>query len=68
VKIVQAMLGHRSAIRTLDRYGHLYPSDLDALADRLDQAHAAARATEVWPQSGPPSFSQAKGQVNDLAL
>jgi integrase len=52
VKIVQAMLGHRSATQTLDRYGHLYPSDLDALAERLDWAHAAA-ATEVWPQSGP---------------
>jgi integrase len=49
VKIVQAMLGHRSATQTLDRYGHLYPSDLDTLAERLDAAHAAA-ATEVWPQ------------------
>ena len=53
VKIVQAMLGHRSATQTLDRYGHLYPSDLDALADRLDRAHAAAMADEVWPQGGP---------------
>jgi integrase len=52
VKIVQAMLGHRSATQTLDRYGHLYPSDLDALAERLDRAHAAA-ADEVWPQGGP---------------
>jgi hypothetical protein len=53
VKIVQAMLGHRSETQTLDRYGHLYPSDLDALAERLDRAHAAATATEVWPQGGP---------------
>jgi len=53
VKIVQAMLGHRSATQTLDRYGHLYPSDLDALAERLNRAHAAAMATDVWPQSGP---------------
>jgi integrase len=51
VKIVQAMLGHRSATQTLDRYGHLHPSDLDALAERLDQAHAAAAAAEVWPHS-----------------
>jgi hypothetical protein len=36
------MLGHRSATQTLDRYGHLYPSDLDALAERLDQARAVA--------------------------
>ena len=53
VKIVQAMLGHRSATQTLDRCGHLYPSDLDALAERLDQAHAAVTAGEVWPQGGP---------------
>ena len=53
VKIVQAMLGHRSATQTLDRYGHLYPGDLDALAERLDRAHAAAMAGEVWPQGGP---------------
>ena len=53
VKIVQAMLGHRSATQTLDRYGRLYPSDLDALADRLDRAHDAAGAAERWPQGGP---------------
>jgi integrase len=53
VKIVQAMLGYRSATQTLDRYGHLYPSDLDALAERLDRAHAAAMVGEVWPQGGP---------------
>ena len=53
MKIVQAMLGHRSATQTLDRYGHLYPSDLDALAERLDQAHAAVAATGLWPQGGP---------------
>jgi integrase len=52
VKIVQAMLGHRSATVAVERLRHLYPNDLDALAERLDAAHAAA-ATEVWPQSGP---------------
>jgi integrase len=55
VKIVQAMLGHRSATQTLDRYGHLYPSDLDALAERLERAHAAAAATELWPPGWPRS-------------
>jgi hypothetical protein len=28
----------RSATQTLDHYGQLYPSGLDALAARLDQA------------------------------
>jgi hypothetical protein len=55
------MLGHRSATQTLDRYGHLYPSDLDALAERLDRAHAAAAGGEVWPQGGPAVVPIRKG-------
>ena len=39
VKVVQQMLGHRSATVTLDQYGHLFGDDLDSVADRLD-AHA----------------------------
>jgi hypothetical protein len=52
--------GHRSATRTVDRYGHLYPSDLDTLAERLDRAHAAA-ATDGWPRGGPSVLGQGKG-------
>ncbi len=37
VKVVQRMLGHRHASMTLDRYGHLYTEDLEAVADRLDE-------------------------------
>jgi integrase len=44
VKGVQAMLGHASATVTLDRYGHLFPDELDAVADRLDEAAARASA------------------------
>jgi integrase len=36
VKGVQSMLGHASATLTLDRYGHLFGDELDAIADRLD--------------------------------
>jgi integrase len=36
VKVVQQMLGHKSATVTLDQYGHLFGDDLDAIADRLD--------------------------------
>jgi hypothetical protein len=36
VKVVQQMLGHKSAIMTLDLYGHLFPDQLDEVADRLD--------------------------------
>jgi hypothetical protein len=37
---------------TLDQYGHLFPDELDAVADRLDRVRAAAVA-QVWPQRGP---------------
>ena len=38
VKAVQAQLGHASATVTLDRYGHLFPDELQQLADRLQDA------------------------------
>ena len=49
VKGVQSMLGHASAQMTLDRYGHLFPDELDAVADRLD----AARADQVLTNGRP---------------
>lgn len=42
IKVVQKLLGHKSAVLTLDRYGHLFPDDLDAVADAFD---AAAEST-----------------------
>lgn len=38
VKVVQLMLGHKTATMTLDLYGHLFPDRLDELADRFDDA------------------------------
>lgn len=38
VKVVQRLLGHKTAVLTLDRYGHLFPDDLDAIADAFDVA------------------------------
>ncbi len=35
-KVVQAHLGHSSIQVTMDRYGHLFPSDAEDLAERLD--------------------------------
>ncbi len=40
VKVVQRLLGHKTATLTLDRYGHLFPDDLDAVADAFDAAAA----------------------------
>lgn len=38
IKVVQKLLGHKTATLTLDRYGHLYPDDLDAVATAFDTA------------------------------
>jgi integrase len=43
VKVVQRLLGHKTATLTLDRYGHLFPDDLDAVADAFDSAADALR-------------------------
>ena len=50
-KAVQAMLGHASATLTLDRYGHLFPDELDAVADRLDAARTRADVPPVCPEA-----------------
>ena len=42
VKVVQTMLGHKSAAMTLDVYGHLWPDRLDEVADVLDAGRAGA--------------------------
>jgi len=69
VKAVQAQLGHASATMTLDLYGHLFPDELPALAERLDAiraealeaARAAALTSRVWPHGGPTVVPLSKG-------
>ena len=52
IKVVQQMLGHKSATMTLELYGHLFPGQLDKVADRMD---VAARG-DVYPLcTGRPS-------------
>jgi integrase len=46
VKVVQRLVGHKTAVLTPDRYGHLFPDDLDAVATAFD---AAAATTADWP-------------------
>ena len=46
IKGVQSMLGHTSAAMTLDRYGHLFGDELDAVADRMAAARADWLRTE----------------------
>jgi integrase len=50
VKVLQALLGHKTATLTLDRYGHLFPDDLGRIADAFDTAaETAADALRTTP-------------------
>jgi integrase len=42
VKAVQSMLGHASAVITLDTYADRFPDDLDRVAEALDEARGKA--------------------------
>ncbi len=53
VKAVQKQLGHKSAAITLDVYGHLWPDEIERLAERMDEAHEAAIEALARPQRGP---------------
>ena len=44
VKAVQHMLGHKSAVMTLDLYAHLFPDDLDSVATGMEELRPAPRA------------------------
>jgi integrase len=48
VKVVQQMLGHKSATMTLDLYGHLFGDRLDVVADAMDAARTVA-LSDVYP-------------------
>jgi integrase len=59
VKVVQQQLGHRTANLTLDRYAHLFPSELDALSTALDGLKARTPADSLRTRGG-------SGEVVDL--
>jgi integrase len=42
VKVIQARLGHKSAVETLDTYGHLWPDDEDLTRQAVDNTFGAA--------------------------
>jgi integrase len=53
-KAIQQRLGHSSITVTLDRYGHLFPSLDDALADALDATYWTTQDSRR-SLSGPPT-------------
>jgi excisionase family DNA binding protein len=66
IKAVQHHLGHKSASITLDRHGHLFPEELDHLADRLDGSTRRLLCTQRVPTPRWPGWRNAKRQVGDL--
>ena len=68
IKALQKQLDHKDAVQTLNRYGHLYPDELDSLAERLEAVHERARseaaATPARPSSAPTlvQIGKAAGQ------
>jgi len=52
-KVIQVHLGHSSISVTMDRYGHLFPSDMEALAADLDAARSRAHADQIRTKDGP---------------
>ena len=54
-KAIQEMLGHSSITITLDRYGHMFPSVAESLADALDRRFRDAEAELAAPSLPPDS-------------
>ncbi len=52
-KAIQVHLGHSSISVTMDRYGHLFPSDMEALAAALDEVRSEALAVQMRTKRGP---------------
>jgi integrase len=56
IKVLQTLLGHKTATLTLDRYGHLFPDDLGRIADAFDAAAeiTAGRLRDAAPLKAVP--------------
>jgi len=52
-KVVKFPVGHATASITLDTYGHLLPSEMETLADRLELVRDAAVARRTRTRGGP---------------
>jgi hypothetical protein len=67
IKAVQKQMGHATAGMTLDVYGHLFPDELDSIAERLDQVRAnaleARRVSECGPSVAPLLLRSPNQQV-----
>jgi integrase len=60
-KIVQQHLGHSSIVVTMDRYGHLYPSDIERVQDALDAAFETGLVGSTTPSVEPEADQMQTG-------
>ena len=64
---IKRFLGHSSIMVTMDIYGHLFPSEQEALADALDNAFSQSqtdkRRTKTDKGRGPEEADHQKGQA-----
>lgn len=51
VKVIQARLGHKSAVETLDTYGHLWPDDEDLTRQAVDAVLAQKPENDLAERS-----------------
>jgi site-specific recombinase XerD len=61
VKAVQKQLGHATASITLDTYGHLFPDELDQLAERWRTCAPGLLRRGGQPKCRPEVVSLRKG-------
>lgn len=64
VKLLQNMLGHGKASLTLDRYGHLYPADVDAVGHAIDAEISAGCGQGVGTTPTPARSLQVVSAVD----
>lgn len=67
VKVLQRMLGHKSAAMTLDTYADLFEDDLAGVADRLNERVLAESRGDLWARS-PTAQPVVDAAVNDRPI
>src|SRR5690606_3478401 len=59
---IKRFLGHSSIMVTMDIYGHLFPSEQEALADALDGAFARSQTDKRRTRPDKPGFREDAGR------
>ncbi len=48
-ELIKRQLGHQSIMVAYDQYGHLFPDEVDRLADALDEVWSDSDVAQIWP-------------------